>query len=103
MCLLSKSDEVSKLWHLRLGHVNYQIIVLMFKDRMVAGLPKVSQPKEICAGCLMSKQIRKQFPSKAKYSAIKPLELVHGDICGPISPITTAGNMYLLLLVDDYS
>ena len=31
------------------------------------------------------------------------LELVHGDICGPISPATVGGSKYFLLLVDDYS
>lgn len=30
-CLLSKTEEVSKLWHTRLGHVNYQSTVLMNK------------------------------------------------------------------------
>jgi histone deacetylase 1/2 len=39
----------------------------------------------------------------AKYHATAPLELVHGDLCGPISPATPAGNRYFLLLVDDYS
>jgi hypothetical protein len=39
----------------------------------------------------------------AKYRATTPLELVHGDLCGPISPATSAGNRYFLLLVDDYS
>jgi hypothetical protein len=29
------------------------------------------------------------------------LELVHGDICGPISPATPSGNRYFILLVDD--
>lgn len=103
VCLLLKSEEVSNLWHLRLRHVNYQAMELMFKDCMVTGLPKVSHPKEVCSGCLMSKQTRKQFPTKANYSAIKPLELVHGDICGLISPSTAAGNRYFLLMVDDYS
>lgn len=28
---------------------------------------------------------------------------MHGDLCGPISPATSAGNKYLFLLVDDYS
>jgi hypothetical protein len=31
------------------------------------------------------------------------LELVHGDICGPISPTTPSGNCYVILLVDDVS
>jgi transposase InsO family protein len=30
-----------------------------------------------------------------------PLELVHGDLCGPISPVTPSGRRYFLLLVDD--
>lgn len=29
--------------------------------------------------------------------------LMHGDICGPITPPTLAGNKYFLLLVDDFS
>jgi hypothetical protein len=31
------------------------------------------------------------------------MELVHGDLCGPISPATSRGNRYFLLLVDDLS
>lgn len=103
MCLMSKVETKSKLWHARLGHVNYQAMHLMSSKQMVRGMPKVTQPKEKCVGCLMSKQARKPFPSKAEYSATKILELIHCDICGPISPETTAGNKYFLLLVDDYS
>lgn len=51
----------------------------------------------------MSKQTRKGFPQQAEFHAKKPLELIHGDLCGPITPNTPAGNMYILLLVDDYS
>ncbi|KAG6471153.1 hypothetical protein ZIOFF_072254 [Zingiber officinale] len=35
--------------------------------------------------------------------AKKPLELLHADICGPISPYTLAGNKYFLLIVDDFT
>jgi transposase InsO family protein len=28
---------------------------------------------------------------------------VHGDICGPITPVTPSSNRYFLLLMDDYS
>lgn len=31
------------------------------------------------------------------------LELVHGDLCGPISPTTMSDNRYFMLLVDDFS
>lgn len=54
-CLLSKEEETSKLWHSRLGHVNYQAMTLMSKQAMAYGLPEIVPPKEVCAGCLMSK------------------------------------------------
>jgi hypothetical protein len=39
----------------------------------------------------------------AKFRAADPLELVHADICGPITPPTPAGKRYFLLVVDDSS
>ena len=102
-CMLSKVDETSKLWHARLGHVNYQAMVLMSQNRMVRGLPKIVQPKDVCTGCLLSKQTRRKFPCQANYTATKTLELIHGDLCGPISPETASKKRYFLLLVDDLS
>ena len=29
------------------------------------------------------------------------LELVHGDLCGPVTPVTPGGRCFFLLLVDD--
>jgi transposase InsO family protein len=40
---------------------------------------------------------------KAEYRVERRLELVHGDLCGQISPVTSRGNKYFLLLVDDLS
>ncbi|KAL8120298.1 hypothetical protein AgCh_017456 [Apium graveolens] len=37
------------------------------------------------------------------YSANRVLELVHGDLCGPITPSTVAGKRYVFLLGDDFS
>ena len=39
----------------------------------------------------------------AKYRAKDALELVHGDLCGPITPATIDGRRYFLLLMDDCS
>ena len=37
----------------------------------------------------------------AKFRTADTLELVHGDLCGPITPATNSGRWYFLLLVDD--
>ena len=94
MCLLTKREEVSWLWHSRLGHVNFQAMQLMSNNNMARGLLVFSQPKEVCNGCLLSKQKRRPFPAQSEFAAKSILELVHGDLCGPISPPTPAGNKY---------
>jgi transposase InsO family protein len=42
------------------------------------------------------------FPKAVSYRATEVLELVHGDLCGPIMLATHRGRWYFLLLVDDY-
>lgn len=91
------------MWHARLGHVNYQAMSLMAKEKMVKRFTNVTQPKGVCVGCLLSKQTRKQMPSKSTFSAAKALELLHGDMCGLMTPETATGNRYVILLVDDFS
>ena len=102
-CLMSKAEESTWLWHTRFGHVNFQAMALMSAKGMAEGLPELIQPKKLCVGCLMAKQTRKIFPRQADFRAKKKLELIHGDLCGPISPPTAGGNRYFLLLVDDFS
>lgn len=84
-----------KLWHARLGHVNYQAMSMMAKEEMVISLPRLTRQRDMCVGCLMSKKTRKHMPTKTNFSAKKVLELIHGDLCGPIKPETAAGNRYV--------
>jgi hypothetical protein len=35
--------------------------------------------------------------------ASQPLQLLHADICGPISPISNSHQWYLLTFIDDFS
>ena len=70
---------------------------------MVRGLPCIDHVEQVCDGCLVGKQRRASFPREGNFRASKALELVHGDLCGPITPATPAGNKYFLLIVDDFS
>lgn len=67
------------------------------------GLPAVSQVDQLCEACLAGKHRRTPFPQQAQQRSLEPLQLLHGDLCGPISPPTPSGNRYFLLLVDVYS
>ena len=95
------SSDVAWLWHARFGHLNFDNLRRLSRRGMVRGLPTVDHVNQLCDACLAGKQRRSSFPLKAKYRSRQKLELVHGDLCGPVTPATPAGKRYFLLLVDD--
>jgi hypothetical protein len=70
---------------------------------MVRGLPCLDHVEQFCNVCVLTKQRRLPFPHQASFRAMERLELVHGDLCGPVTPATPGGRRYFLLLVDDHS
>ena len=101
MCLVARHTEDPWLWHARFGHLSFD--ALGWLEKMVRGLPHINHAGELCDSCLAGRQRRLSFPKAAKYRTTDALELVHGDLCGPITPATKGGRRYFLLLVDDYS
>jgi hypothetical protein len=101
--LMAKGADSAWLWHARFGHLNFRALRRLAREELVRGLPEVDQVEQLCSGCLMGKKRRAPFPQQSEYRADNVLELVHGDICGPISPTTPRGNRYFIMLVDDVS
>jgi transposase InsO family protein len=66
-------------------------------------MSEIEHVDQLYTGCLAEKQRRAPFPRQAEYRSQELLELVHGDICGPITLATPNGNRYFMLLVDDIS
>jgi hypothetical protein len=70
---------------------------------MVCGMPSISLSKnEICKGCMLGKNIKKAFPSSDN-RARGILDLVHSDVCGPMSSPSLSGCLYYVIFIDDYS
>lgn len=99
---ISTTSESFK-WHARLGHVNRDTIKLMINKKLVEGVPHIQVKKETCVSCLLGKQARVPFPKTTLFRATQLLELVHGDLCGPITPTTPGQKRYVFVLIDDYS
>jgi hypothetical protein len=70
---------------------------------MVRGLPCLDHVEQFYDVCMLTKQRRLPFPHQASFRAKERLELVHGDLCGSVTPATPGGRCYFLLLVDDHS
>jgi len=86
-----RDDEVAWRWHERFGHVNMAALRKLAREELVRGLPELGQVERICEACQAGKQRRTSFPAQAEYRARERLELVHGDLCGPITPATPRG------------
>ncbi|GAA0151402.1 hypothetical protein LIER_10129 [Lithospermum erythrorhizon] len=102
-CLQVTSNDLSKLWHHRYGHLSYKRLHTLQTKQMVRGLPDFKAESITCTDCLNGKQTRNAMPKQANWRATKVLELVHSDLCGPIQPTSTSGKRYFLTFIDDYS
>ena len=56
----------------------------------------------ICKHCQHGKQVKVEFKIN-EYSTTKPLEIVHTDLCGPMRTKGLEGELYFMLLIDDYT
>ncbi|GJW16845.1 putative ribonuclease H-like domain-containing protein [Tanacetum coccineum] len=104
-CLYANAiaDE-SKLWHKRLGHVNFKNINKLVKGHLVRGLPsKVFVNDHTCVACKKGKQHKASCKAKLDRIIRKPLELLHMDLFGPVSIESINKKRYCLVVTDDFS
>jgi hypothetical protein len=95
------TDELSQLWHARLGHLNYGKMQLLSK--MVHGLPNISSPKGVCGRFVLGKHHREMFEKGKAWHAKEPLQLIHSDICGPLETPSLSHAIYFLTFIDNFS
>ncbi|MBW0466040.1 hypothetical protein O181_005755 [Austropuccinia psidii MF-1] len=84
--------SIGSLWHQRLGHPSNQIVKTL-------GLPPTS---ETCEVCLTGKLSLLSFSGSFE-KAQHPLECIHLDVVGPISPSSNTGLKYFLTIVDQFT
>ena len=90
--------EPNELWHRRLAHVHYRELPLVWK--VVEGLPEILPKHEgVCKGCAKGKNTKKTFPSR-KRNAKGILEIIHFDVCGPMSSSSLSRYVYYVSFID---
>ena len=68
---------------------------------MVHGIPQSTVPSTVCATCMTGKQHRDPIPKHNNWRATEKLQLIHADLCGPISPISSSKKRYIICFIDD--
>jgi transposase InsO family protein len=103
LCLTARCDDEAWQWHERFRHLHFKALKRLSAKGMVRGLPSLDHVEQFCDVCVLMKQRRLPFPQQSSFRAKERLELVHGDLCGPMTLATPGGRRYFLLLVDDLS
>ena len=101
VCFQASSQELYHLWHRRYGHLSHKGLNILQTNNMVRGLPHLLPTTLVCIDCLNEKQHRDPIPKKSAWKATKKLQLIHADICGPVTPHQMAkrGMPYALLMI----
>ena len=66
----------------------------MYEQNFVDGLPMIKNVDDICESCIVRKQHRDSFPKGKTRRASKLAELIHVDVCGPMTTYSLNNNKY---------
>src|SRR6266566_1422197 len=94
------NDNTTFLWHCRLGHIGVKRMRKLHADGLLESLDFESL--DTCEPCLMGKMTKTPF-SGTMERASDLLEIIHTDVCGPMSIEARGGYRYFLTFTDDLS
>ena len=94
------NDSTTYLWHWRLGHIGVKRMKKLHADGLLESLDYESF--EMCEPCLMGKMTKTPF-SGTMERATDLLEIIHTDVCGPMSVEARSGYRYVRTFTDDLS
>ncbi|KAL0439523.1 UNVERIFIED_CONTAM: hypothetical protein Slati_2435300 [Sesamum latifolium] len=94
------NHENAQIWHARLGHISKDRIrrLVDSKSLEIDNLDHLP----ICDSCLKGKMTKKPFVGQSAI-ANGLLDLVHTDVCGPLSIPARGGFSYFITFTDDHS
>ena len=94
------NDSATYLWHCRLGHIGVERMKKLHKDGFSESLGYESF--DAYEPCLLGKMTKTPF-SGTMERANDLCEIIHIDVCGPMSVDARGGYRYFLTFTDDLS
>jgi hypothetical protein len=97
----SSSSDLCEIWHRRMAHLHHGALRVL--REMVMGVPDFSsEHHEFCKGCALGKYTKTYFSSSDSREA-GIIDLIHSDVCGPMSSASLTGSLYYVVFIDDFS
>ncbi|MBW0535338.1 hypothetical protein O181_075053 [Austropuccinia psidii MF-1] len=101
--IYSKNEDLSMLWHRRLGHLSIRNIKQLLQFNAADGFDNlILNDIKICHPCSIAKAEHRPFSSPSRNHITAPGDLVAADLIGPL-PLSIDGKKYALLIQDSYS
>ena len=100
---VSQENNVTALWHKRLGHFHHNAVLYMKKNQLAVGLPDLKKNFPTCIACQYGKQSKLPFPHKSTWRSSHKLLLVHTDVGGSQRTPSLKGSKYYITFIDDYT
>jgi hypothetical protein len=95
------SRQTCELWHHRMARLHHGALGGL--REVVTGVPQIStEHQNVCRGCALGKFTKASFPNSDTRSA-RILNLVHTNMCEPITRKSLSGCEYYLTFINDYS
>jgi hypothetical protein len=93
--------QLCELWHHRMAHLYHGSMRLL--REIVTGMPQFNiEHQEVCRGCSLENYTKIVFPNSDNRST-GVLDLIHINVCGPMSRVSLGGWEYYVTFNDDHS
>jgi hypothetical protein len=97
----SSSNDLYEIWHRRMAHLHHGALRVL-REMVTGVLDFNSEHHELCKGCTLGKYTKTSFPSSDSRAA-GILDLIHSDVCGPMSSASLTRSLYYVVFIDDFS
>jgi transposase InsO family protein len=94
-------SDLCELWHRRMAHFHHGALGIL-REIVTRVLEFSTEHQELCKGCVLGKYTNTSFPSSDNRVA-GILDLIHSDVCGPMSSTSLSGCFYYVIFIDDFS
>ena len=97
---VDKVAEMSRLWHMRLGHAGEKSLQTSAMQGLLKGAK--TYKLDFCEQCVMGKQTRVKFETTI-HNTKGILDYIHTDVWGLTKTASLGGKHYFVTFVDDFS
>jgi hypothetical protein len=97
----TKNSDLCELWNMRMVHLHHGALRVL-REMVTRVLDFSSENHDLCKGCPLGKYTKNYFLSSDNREA-GILDLIHSDVCGPMSLTSLTNFIYYVVFIDEFS